>query len=95
MSAAHERHPARALACTFESRYMRRNKSASRKSGNAWITTRTKVASMATIPVLIQLVEAIRRALQKTGRGLSLLVEAFIEAQEDCRRMARKHPFTE
>ena len=47
------------------------------------------------LPILIHLLKALQRALTKSGRGLSILVETFHEAMDDWRKAARKHPFTE
>ena len=47
------------------------------------------------LPIIIHLIEALRRALSKSGRGLSLLADSFHEAMQDWRKSARKHPFTE
>jgi hypothetical protein len=47
------------------------------------------------LPIVIDLVEAIRRALRKSGRGASMIVSAFAEAMEDWRRTKRKYPFVE
>jgi hypothetical protein len=47
------------------------------------------------LPILIHLIKALRRALNKSGRGLSLLAQSFHEAMGDWREAARKHPFTE
>ena len=50
---------------------------------------------MATIPVLIQVTEAIRRALRKMGRGLFIFAAAFDEAMRDWRSSRNKYPFVE
>lgn len=50
---------------------------------------------MATIPVLIQITEAIRRALRKMGRGLFTFASAFSEARQDWRNLKHKYPFAE
>ena len=47
------------------------------------------------LPIIIHLIEALRRALSKSGRGLSLLAETFHEAMQDWRKAARKYPFAE
>ena len=47
------------------------------------------------LPIIIHLIEALRRALSKSGRGLSILAETFHEAMRDWRKAARKHPFME
>jgi hypothetical protein len=45
------------------------------------------------IALLIYILDAIRRALQKFGRGILLVGEAFIEAQEI--RRALRRPYAE
>jgi hypothetical protein len=47
------------------------------------------------LPTVIYLIEAIRRALKKSGRGASMLVDVFGEAMEDWRKAKRKYPFAE
>jgi hypothetical protein len=47
------------------------------------------------LPLIVYLLEALRRALQKSGRGLSILAETFQEAMEDWRKAKRKYPFAE
>ena len=47
------------------------------------------------LPIIIHLIEALRRALNKSGRGLSLIAAAFHEAMNDWRNANRKYPFTE
>ncbi len=47
------------------------------------------------LPTVIYLLEALRRALQKSGRGLSMVAEVFGEAMEHWRRSSRKYPFAE
>jgi hypothetical protein len=47
------------------------------------------------LPIVIDLVEAIRRALRKSGRGASMIAGAFAEAMEDWRQAHRKYPFAE
>ena len=42
------------------------------------------------IPAVIYVVDAIRSAFNKSGRGLSMLAEAFGEAQELRRGLRRK-----
>jgi hypothetical protein len=56
---------------------------------------RNGVQSMATLPVIIHLVEIIRRAVKKSGRGLFLFADAFGEALRDWREAGRKYPFAE
>jgi hypothetical protein len=50
---------------------------------------------MATLPVIIYLLEIIRRAAKKSGRGLFLIAGAFGEAMRDWREAGRKYPFAE
>jgi hypothetical protein len=45
------------------------------------------------LPTVIYLLEAIRRALKKSGRGASMIAGAFAEAMEDWRNT--KYPFAE
>jgi hypothetical protein len=47
------------------------------------------------LPTVIYLLEAIRRALKKSGRGVFLLVDVFGEAMADWRESQRKYPFAE
>jgi hypothetical protein len=47
------------------------------------------------IATAIYILDAIRRALDKAGRGLSMLADAFAEAQEFRRAMRRKHRHVE
>jgi hypothetical protein len=47
------------------------------------------------LPIIIHLIEALRRALSKSGRGLSMLAESFHEAMQNWRKAHRKYPFTE
>ena len=47
------------------------------------------------LPILIHLLQALRRALKKSGRGLSMLAETFQEAMDDWRKAKRKYPFAE
>ncbi len=47
------------------------------------------------IPTVIYLIEAIRRALKKTGRGLFIVADSFTEAMHDWRNAKRKYPFAE
>jgi hypothetical protein len=56
---------------------------------------RNGVQSMATLPVIIYLLEIIRRAAKKSGRGLFLIAGAFGEAMRDWREAGRKYPFAE
>ena len=47
------------------------------------------------LPTVIYLIEALRRALKKSGRGLFMLVDVFREAMHDWRAAKRKYPFAE
>ena len=47
------------------------------------------------LPIVIHLLQAIRRALKKSGRGLLMLIEVFGEAMTDWRKAKRKYPFAE
>jgi hypothetical protein len=47
------------------------------------------------LPTVIYLIDAIRRALQKSGRGVFMLIDVFGEAMEDWRKAKRKYPFAE
>jgi hypothetical protein len=47
------------------------------------------------LPTIIYLLEALRRALKKSGRGLFLVADAFDEAMHDWRAAGKKYPFAE
>jgi hypothetical protein len=47
------------------------------------------------LAIVMLLTGAIRRALKKGGRGLSMLAEAFGEALDHRREMGRRWPFAE
>jgi hypothetical protein len=47
------------------------------------------------LPTVIYLIEALRRALKKSGRGLFLVADAFDEAMRDWRAAGKKYPFAE
>ena len=47
------------------------------------------------LPTVIYLLEALRRALKKSGRALFIVADAFREAMHDWRAAGRKHPFAE
>ena len=47
------------------------------------------------LPTVIYLLEALRRALKKSGRGLFMLADVFGEAMQDWRNAKRKYPFGE
>jgi hypothetical protein len=50
---------------------------------------------MATLPVIIHLLDIIRRAVNKSGHGLFVVAGAFGEAMRDWREAGRKYPFAE
>jgi hypothetical protein len=45
------------------------------------------------LPIVIELIQAIRRALGKSGRGAAMIAGAFAEAMQDWRKA--KYPFAE
>jgi hypothetical protein len=45
--------------------------------------------------MIVYLLEAARRALKKSGRGVFMVVESFQEAMEDWRKAKRKYPFAD
>ena len=47
------------------------------------------------LPIIIHIIRALRRALSKGGRAMSLTAASFHEAMDDWRKAARKHPFAE
>jgi hypothetical protein len=47
------------------------------------------------LPTVIYLLEAIRRALKKSGRGLFIVADSFREAMDDWRKAKQKYPFAE
>jgi len=47
------------------------------------------------LPTVIYLIEAIRRALKKSGRCVFMLIDVFGEAMDDWRKAKRKYPFAE
>jgi hypothetical protein len=47
------------------------------------------------LPTIIFVLDAIRRALKKSGRGLSILADAFGEALDRRREMQPRWPFAE
>ena len=47
------------------------------------------------LPTVIFLIDAIRRALKKSGRGLFMMVDVFQEAMGQWRAAQRKYPFAE
>ena len=48
---------------------------------------------MATLPFLLDLIERLRRALNKSGRSLFVVADAFAEARRDW--CSSKYPFAE
>jgi hypothetical protein len=94
MSAVHESHRAYSFVCDNESRYEQANKSALRKSGNAWITTQTELLSMANthaLPashIIIDDDDDAPARTQAPGRSmLRAFYDALLEAQ---RRRAQR-----
>ena len=47
------------------------------------------------LPTVIYLLEALRRALKKSGRGVFMVADVFGEAMDDWREAKRKYPFAE
>ena len=47
------------------------------------------------LPIIVFLLDALRRALNKSGRGVLLLVDVFGEAMQDWRNAGRKYPYAE
>jgi hypothetical protein len=47
------------------------------------------------LATVIFVLGVIRRALKKTGRGLSITADAFDEALRNCHAARRKYPFAE
>jgi hypothetical protein len=47
------------------------------------------------LPTIVYLLKVLRRAFNKSGRGLSMTAEVFHEAMEDWRKSTRKYPFAE
>ena len=47
------------------------------------------------LPTVIYLLQAIRRALKNSGRGVLMLIDVFGEAMADWRKTKRKYPFAE
>src|SRR3954449_2391427 len=54
-----------------------------------------KKRNTAMLPTVIYVIEALRRALKKSGRGLFIVADAFREAMHDWRAAKRKYPFAE
>lgn len=47
------------------------------------------------LPMIVYLLQALRRAVKKSGRGMFILADAFSEAMQDWRDAKRKYPFAE
>ncbi|MCX7313441.1 MAG: hypothetical protein WCG92_14005 [Hyphomicrobiales bacterium] len=47
------------------------------------------------LPMMIYLLQAVRRALNKSSRGMLMLADVFQEAMQDWREAKRKYPFAE
>ena len=47
------------------------------------------------LAMILYLLQALRRAAKKSGRGLFMVTEAFHEAMDDWREAKRKYPFAE
>ena len=47
------------------------------------------------LPTVIYLLEALRRAFKKSGRGLFIVAASFREAMHEWRAAGRKYPFAE
>ena len=47
------------------------------------------------LTIAIYVIGSIRRALKKTGRGMSMVAEAFEEAIEQTDAARRKYPFAD
>jgi hypothetical protein len=47
------------------------------------------------LPVIIHLLETLRRALKRGSRHLFLLADVLAEAMRDWRASAEKHPYVE
>lgn len=47
------------------------------------------------LPTVVYLLKYLRRALSKSGRGMSIVAAAFNEAMHDWRAARRKYPFAE
>ena len=47
------------------------------------------------LPLVIHLLDTLRRALKKSGRGLFIVAAAFQVAMQDWRDAGRKYPFAE
>ena len=47
------------------------------------------------IATVIHLIEAIRRALKRANKGLSMIAETFAEALDQHRAARRKYPFSQ
>lgn len=47
------------------------------------------------LPTVIYLLDAIRRMLKKSGRGLFMIAEVFVEALEQSHAARQRYPFAE
>ena len=47
------------------------------------------------IPTVVYLLDALRRALKKGGRGLSIVADSFDEALVKAREAGEKYPFAD
>jgi hypothetical protein len=47
------------------------------------------------LPIVVYLLEALRRALRKSSRGLFMLADVYREAMQHWRESKRKYPFAE
>jgi hypothetical protein len=47
------------------------------------------------LPIVIDLLDALRRALKKSARGLFMLAGVLAEALHDWRAAGRKYPYAE
>ena len=47
------------------------------------------------LPIVVFLLEALRRAVKKSGRGLFMLADVVQVAMHDWREAKRKYPFAE
>ena len=47
------------------------------------------------LPTLIYLLKYLRRAMNKSGRGMFIVADSFQEAMSDWRAAKRKYPFAE
>jgi hypothetical protein len=92
MSAAHERHQVFAFVCDDESRYREGLEKKKRKSGNAWITTRTELLSMANTHALplSHIVDDEDTSVRTPARGRTMLRALYDTLLETQRRRAQR-----